>query len=190
MRAGTYPARGYATLELSGLELSFTGAYTTTCLYIIAYAPFSHDGWLTSTGQASAPIQRICCLAGTCVLDKQSFEKRLLQPRRSAADHLAKLTVNFFAEFLEPPLPVCLSLLDLLTCVGYRYGYKYFFVHVLFLEAHVWRLDYTLRWNLTLGPPFTSRDAKVSTWTPIYGALPSLLRQTQRRNEILIVTEY
>ena len=26
MRAGTYPARGYATLELSGLELSFTGA--------------------------------------------------------------------------------------------------------------------------------------------------------------------
>ena len=28
MRAGTYPARGYATLELSGLELSFTGAYT------------------------------------------------------------------------------------------------------------------------------------------------------------------
>lgn len=30
MRAGTYPARGYATLELSGLELSFTGAYTAT----------------------------------------------------------------------------------------------------------------------------------------------------------------
>ena len=27
MQAGTYPARGYATLELSGLELSFTGAY-------------------------------------------------------------------------------------------------------------------------------------------------------------------
>lgn len=30
MQAGTYPARGYATLELSGLELSFTGAYTRT----------------------------------------------------------------------------------------------------------------------------------------------------------------
>lgn len=30
MRAGTYPARGYATLELSGLELSFTGAYART----------------------------------------------------------------------------------------------------------------------------------------------------------------
>lgn len=30
MRAGTYPARGYATLELSGLELSFTGAYTSS----------------------------------------------------------------------------------------------------------------------------------------------------------------
>ena len=30
MRAGTYPARGYATLELSGLELSFTGACTRT----------------------------------------------------------------------------------------------------------------------------------------------------------------
>ena len=28
MRAGTYPARDYATLELSGLELSFTGACT------------------------------------------------------------------------------------------------------------------------------------------------------------------
>lgn len=65
-------------------------------------------------------------------------------------DHLAKLTVNFFAEFLEPPLPVCLSLLDLLTCVGYRYGYKYFFVHVLFPEAHVWKLDYILRCDLTL----------------------------------------
>ena len=30
MRVGTYPTRGYATLELSGLELSFTGAYTAT----------------------------------------------------------------------------------------------------------------------------------------------------------------
>jgi len=30
MRAGTYPARGYATLELSGLELSFTGACAKT----------------------------------------------------------------------------------------------------------------------------------------------------------------
>lgn len=30
MRVGTYPTRGYATLELSGLELSFTGAYTGT----------------------------------------------------------------------------------------------------------------------------------------------------------------
>ena len=27
MQAGTYPARDYATLELSGLELSLTGAY-------------------------------------------------------------------------------------------------------------------------------------------------------------------
>lgn len=38
MRAGTYPARGYATLELSGLELSFTGAYTATFLTCVKAA--------------------------------------------------------------------------------------------------------------------------------------------------------
>lgn len=38
------------------------------------------------------------------------------------AEHIAKLTLSFFAEFLKPPSPVCLSLLDSLTCVGLRYG--------------------------------------------------------------------
>jgi hypothetical protein len=37
-------------------------------------------------------------------------------------EHIEKLTLSFFAEFLEPPLPVRLGLLDLFTCVGCRYG--------------------------------------------------------------------
>jgi len=35
------------------------------------------------------------------------------------AEHLAKLTLSCIAEFLEPSLLVCLSLLDLSTCVGF-----------------------------------------------------------------------
>ena len=37
-------------------------------------------------------------------------------------EHIEKLTLSFFAEFLELPLPVCLGLLDQSTCVGCRYG--------------------------------------------------------------------
>ena len=45
-------------------------------------------------------------------------------------EHIEKLTLSFFAEFLEPPLPVRLGLLDLFTCVGCRYGLlTYSFMH-------------------------------------------------------------
>ena len=37
-------------------------------------------------------------------------------------EHIEYLTLSFFAEFLEPSLPVCLGLLDQFTCVGLRYG--------------------------------------------------------------------
>ena len=47
MRVGTYPTRGYATLELSGLELSFTGAYTAT---------FSKDCSLESITVVDLPV--------------------------------------------------------------------------------------------------------------------------------------
>jgi hypothetical protein len=38
------------------------------------------------------------------------------------AEHIENLTLSFFAEFLELPLPVRLGLLDQITCVGCRYG--------------------------------------------------------------------
>lgn len=39
MRAGTYPARGYATLELSRLELSFAGAYAPSLSDVTSNSP-------------------------------------------------------------------------------------------------------------------------------------------------------
>ena len=40
------------------------------------------------------------------------------------SEHLAKLTLSFFAEFLESLLSVCLGVLHQPTCVGYWYGKK------------------------------------------------------------------
>jgi len=49
MQVGTYPTRNFATLEPSELQLPFTGAYKPDINYPIIS--------LTSTGQASDPIQ-------------------------------------------------------------------------------------------------------------------------------------
>ena len=121
MQAGTYPARGYATLELSGLELSFTGAYARASSDLLAqsgstpavnlpapdrsqllYFPFS--GLQEPVFLLNSRLTNFCC------------------SHINMAEHIAKLTLSFFAEFLKPPSPVYLSLLDSLTCVGLRYG--------------------------------------------------------------------
>jgi hypothetical protein len=60
--------------------------------------------------------------AGTCVLDKQSLNNLLLRPRRAWQGISHRLRLAFVAEFLNPLSPGHLSLLDLPTCVGLRYG--------------------------------------------------------------------
>ena len=62
--------------------------------------------------------------AGSCVFGKQLPEKLSLRPRSLARTGQAlSLTYGrFFAEFLEDILLVRLGLLDLITCVGLRYG--------------------------------------------------------------------
>jgi hypothetical protein len=62
--------------------------------------------------------------AGSCVFDKQLPEKLSLRPRLLAEKGQAlSLTYGrFFAEFLEDILLVRLTLLELTTCVGVRYG--------------------------------------------------------------------
>ena len=44
-------------------------------------------------------------------------------PPSGGTEHLAKLTLNFFAEFLEPFLPVYLGILYQSTCVGLSTDY-------------------------------------------------------------------
>ena len=160
MRAGTYPARGYATLELSGLELSFTGAYIATFSRRIKSQP----QWLTYqywTGFSSYTSR--FRLAGACVFGKQSVDNLLLKSdtRRYLTGFLAELTPSFFAEFLEPSLPVCLGLLDQPTCVGLRYGHtslslmcfswKHTSTGLLYLAI---QLAFTVRRSLLLRLPY------------------------------------
>ena len=122
MRAGTYPARGYATLELSRLELSFAGAYT---------------GALSDAGSDSTPVVNLPALDRYQLLyipfwgwQEPVFllNSRLTNfrcgPTQGRTEHLGNLTLSFFAEFLEPALPVCLGVLHQLTCVGLRYGLR------------------------------------------------------------------
>ena len=62
--------------------------------------------------------------AGSCVFGKQLPEKLSLRPLSLAEKGQAlSLTYGrFFAEFLEDILLVRLTLLELTTCVGVRYG--------------------------------------------------------------------
>jgi hypothetical protein len=63
--------------------------------------------------------------AQTCVFVKQSTERLLLCPSSTCAlDGRASLeiTPSYFAEFLKLVSLALLGLLDLSTCVGYKYG--------------------------------------------------------------------
>lgn len=80
MQAGTYPARGYATLELSGLELSFTGAYaraSSLCTFVYGSQP-QRLTYQHRTGLSSYTSH--FWFAGACVFAKQSVEKLSLRP--------------------------------------------------------------------------------------------------------------
>lgn len=78
MQAGTYPARGYATLELSGLELSFTGACARASLTKWKGQP-QRLTYQHRTGLSSYTSH--FWFAGACVFAKQSVEKLLLWVR-------------------------------------------------------------------------------------------------------------
>ena len=58
-------------------------------------------------------------------------------------EHIEKLTLSFFAEFLELPLPVCLSLLDQFTRVGYWYGLLIYSL-----------IDFSRKRNIVCFPPY------------------------------------
>ena len=60
--------------------------------------------------------------AGSCVFGKQSPGSLSLRPTIASGQALLRTYGRFFAEFLEDLSLVRLSLLDLSTCVGLRYG--------------------------------------------------------------------
>ena len=63
--------------------------------------------------------------AGSCVFGKQSPGNNSLRPRLLAEKGQALLLTygRFFAEFLGDLSLVRLTLLELTTCVGFRYGF-------------------------------------------------------------------
>lgn len=71
--------------------------------------------------------------AGSCVFGKQLAENLSLRPHIAMGQALSLTYGRFFAEFLEDLSLVRLSLLDLNTCVGFRYGR-----HVLKLRSFSW----------------------------------------------------
>jgi len=61
--------------------------------------------------------------AGSCVFGKQLAENLSLRPQSLLTGQALSLTYGrFFAEFLEDLSLVRLTLLELTTCVGLRYG--------------------------------------------------------------------
>lgn len=81
------------------------------------YLTFWH--WSSVTPYTSTYV-----FAGSCVFDKQSPSILSLRPRLAAGEALSRSYGHFFAEFLGDPSPVRLGLLDLITCVGLRYGFR------------------------------------------------------------------
>lgn len=71
--------------------------------------------------------------AGSCVFGKQLAENLSLRPSIARGQALSLTYGRFFAEFLEDLSLVRLSLLDLNTCVGFRYGR-----HMLKLRSFSW----------------------------------------------------
>jgi hypothetical protein len=60
--------------------------------------------------------------AGSCVFGKQLAENLSLRPHIAVGQALSLTYGRFFAEFLEDLSLVRLTLLELITCVGLRYG--------------------------------------------------------------------
>ena len=84
-----------------------------------------HPPWLTFRHWSGVtPYTSSYEFAGSCVFGKQLPGKLSLRPLALAGEGQAlSLTYGrFFAEFLEDILLVRLGLLDLITCVGLRYG--------------------------------------------------------------------
>ena len=100
MRAGTYPARGYATLERSELPLTFTGAYTAASKVWFLATFFNHNTWLTSTGQASASIHGVTALQRPMFLLNSRLRNFCCNPI-SRAEHIQMLRSAFFFFFLN-----------------------------------------------------------------------------------------
>ena len=120
MRAGTYPARGYATLELSGLELSFTGACAGALL-----EDYSTNSTPTINLPALDRFQPLYFPFSGLQRPVFLLNSRLINvgcSRQNDGRAYCIAYARFFAEFLELSLPVCLGLLDQFTCVGLRYG--------------------------------------------------------------------
>ena len=61
--------------------------------------------------------------AGSCVFGKQLAENLSLRPHIAMGQALSLTYGRFFAEFLEDLSLVRLTLLELITCVGLRYGF-------------------------------------------------------------------
>jgi hypothetical protein len=122
MRAGTYPARGYATLELSRLELSFTGACTRAF-------PSKLEGSTPALNLPALDRSQLLYIPYTglqepvFLINSRLANFRCAPPKRRG-EHLGNLTLSFFAEFLEPASPECLGVLHQPTCVGLRYGLR------------------------------------------------------------------
>ena len=72
------------------------------------------------------PYTSTYVFAGSCVFGKQLPEILSLRPLRKEGQALSRSYGCFFAEFLGDHSLVRLGLLDLITCVGLRYG---FYIH-------------------------------------------------------------
>ncbi len=106
MQAGTYPARGYATLELSGLELSFTGACVRASFYQIGRDQPQRLTYQHRTGLSSYTSH--FWFAGACVFAKQSVEKLLLWPSNGGQSILTSLRSAFLPSSLNHHHPSAL----------------------------------------------------------------------------------
>jgi hypothetical protein len=79
--------------------------------------------WLTFWHWSSVtPYTSSYEFAGSCVFGKQSPGILSLRPQNKLGQALLLTYGRFFAEFLEAQSLVRLALLELITCVGLRYG--------------------------------------------------------------------
>ena len=84
----------------------------------------SHRRYLTFWHWSGVtPYTSSCEFAGSCVFGKQLPEILSLRPFHKEGQALSRSYGCFFAEFLGDHSLVRLGLIDLITCVGLRYGF-------------------------------------------------------------------